>query len=118
MNDLEVGLDDVRRQHSVLAKLSLNDMAKLKQALSNSGATWAQAAQRVNIAVTAILTQTKLVYWEKTKITQHEGVSLFQFAVDFDVNVVMRAESAMIDALANETFNPADTAIYFSCGTN
>lgn len=112
---LDMRFETVKQQYSELANLSRDDMEKLHKALTSAGATWGQAAQRIGVAIASI-TKVQPVLWSKVELIH--SVAMFQFAVAADVTVVMRAESAMIEAIANETYTPADDAIFFSCITS
>lgn len=98
-----------------LAHLSIEDVAKIRHAVVRAGATLEQVAQRLQVVLAAFLTQGVSVCWAKTKITQDGDVVLFQLALNATIPEVCRAESAMCDAIAGETYNPIDKAIYFSC---
>jgi hypothetical protein len=76
--------------------------------------TWALVADKIGIAAMAVAKLGKRPSSEEMYI--HDGVILFKFILDAPVEYVTEAESAMIDALANEPFTSADRAIYFSCG--
>lgn len=116
ISEHEITLPDVQQRHPELSSLSMQNMERLRQALLMSGATWEQVAQRFGIAARAIGTQVKSISWVNVHFTA--GVALVEFAVASDLEVVMRAESAMQDAIASQSFSPADRALYFSCTTN
>lgn len=45
----------------------------------------------------------------------HDGILMYQFLLDTDVETAARAESLMLDAIAEQSFAPADKVMYFSC---
>ena len=51
------------------------------------------------------------------RFNKHDGVLFYVFMIDADVSTVIQAESAMTDALANESHCKEENLIYFSCET-
>lgn len=92
----------------------LDLLEKYEAAFSAVGASWEYVADRISIAASAV---SSAVNRPTAEFDIYEGVVLCRFVVDASIEDAVRAESAMIDSIANQPFNPADRAIYFSCAT-
>lgn len=90
----------------------LSDLDAYEAAFSAADTSWESVADRIGIAASAVSSVVKRPLVESVI---HDGVVLYRFVVDATDEDAFRAESEMIDALANEPFTPADRAIYFSC---
>lgn len=93
--------------------VSLDDLKTSSELISAAGASWQSVSDRVSVAANAV---SAIVARPGTETFIHDGVIIRKFVVKADDDEVFKAESAMIDALANQKYNPADRVIYFSCG--
>lgn len=91
----------------------LDELDRYKEAFSAADTSWESVADRVGVAASAV---TSVVKRPTVESAVHDGVVLFRFIVDATVEDAFRAESTMIETLANQQFSPADRVIYFSCG--
>lgn len=92
----------------------LDTLGEYEVAFSAVDTTWESVADRIGVAASAVSSVVKRPLAESVI---HDGVVLFRFVVDATVEDASKAESEMIEALANKQFLPADRAIYFSCVT-
>lgn len=87
-------------------------IAEYEAAFSAAHTTWELVADRIGLAASAV---SKLGKRPVADSYIYDGVVLFRFILDATVDQVNKAESLMVEALANEQFTSADRAIYFSC---
>ena len=74
---------------------------------------WKDVASRIELASRA-LRQSGIVVRSADRF-QWGGVMIYKFLIQGDVDSICRAESSMIDAIANQPYSPVDDFLYFSC---
>lgn len=94
-------------------KLPLNVISAIDHIFTEASVDWRVAAFRINRIYDAILQYTTAI--EGVSMNIHEGTILHRFELKDEVEVVAKAESAMLDAIADCPYDPVDDVIYFSC---
>lgn len=107
----------MKRLESLGAKpeqtLPLTVITEIDGILKQSAVDWHAAAFRISRIYDAILPLTKSI--EGISLNIHEGTIFHRFELNDEVEVVAKAESAMLDAIADCPYDPVDDVIYFSC---
>lgn len=87
--------------------------ATANEIIISAGATVEQACERIRLAMRAIIGACGILPDMEALI--HDGVLMQQFMLDTDAETAMQAESAMLNAIADQPFTPVDNVMYFSC---
>lgn len=74
---------------------------------------WRMAASRVSLTMKTVLEVTPSIHGNNLFL--HDGVIVHQYVVQDDLEKVSAAESAMLDVIANQCFDPVDNVLSFSC---
>lgn len=85
----------------------------IRDVFNKTGADSAMAAGRVRVAFDSILNETHGL--KRIDLSIHDGTIFNRFIINDDMEKVLAAESAMLDAIASQPYLPVDNAIYFSC---
>jgi hypothetical protein len=89
------------------------NMNEITEILNAAQTNWEEISERIRIATTAIAKQGKARRGQLIRL--HSGRILYKFMFDENVEAIFKIESAMIDAISDEQFSPADRVIFFSC---
>lgn len=92
-----------------------NTTIAAKEFIVQAGASLEQVADRVRVATEAIIDICGVP--ASRNVSLHDGMVMHQFVLETDEYTAMRAESAILDAIANKPFNAADRVMFFSCTT-
>lgn len=88
-------------------------LTEIEKVFSLYGVDWHMATDRVSHTTKAILGVTKTIV--DRSVFVHDGIIVNQYVLEDDVENAAMAESAMLDAIANQPFDPVDNIMSFSC---
>ncbi|CAE6723441.1 hypothetical protein [Candidatus Nitrotoga fabula] len=85
----------------------------LEEIMKEHKVVWKDVASRIELASRA-LRQSGMVPRSADRF-EWDGIMIYKFFIQGDVDSICLAESAMIDAIANQPYSPVDDFLYFSC---
>lgn len=74
---------------------------------------WRMASERVNLTTKAIIGVSNALAGSSVFI--HDGMIVHQYLIEDDVKHAAMVESVMLDAIANQSHEPVDNILSFSC---
>lgn len=112
------GVNDLKKRCEMLGDPIVdlevdNNLMLVDELLTSHKVNWEDLASRTELAY-SVLHKLGLHMCGRNETLQ-DGIFLFDFRIDADVNAVFLGESAINDAIAEKPYSPVDNFLYLTC---